>query len=240
MTEADIAQKARAALEAQTRVNLAQHPLRVEATPDGAIVLEGEVADIAVRKIALSLAAGVPGVRGVVDRLRVCAADQRGDGAIRDSLVKFVESESEFSNCTLRTRVEGRVAVAHDAGPDCACEVEAEIHGGVITLNGKVISLSHKRLLGVLAWWTPGCRDVINGIAVVPDEEDSDDEIVDAVHLALEMDPMLKAETIAVHCRDAIVALDGAVRTEQGRHQAELDAWCVFGVEGVVNRLSVQ
>ncbi|HWS12074.1 MAG TPA: BON domain-containing protein, partial [Rhodocyclaceae bacterium] len=122
MTEADIAQKARAALEAQTRVNLTQHPLRVEATPDGAIVLEGEVADIAVRKIALSLAAGVPGVRGVVDRLRVCAAEQRGDGAIRDSLVKFVESESEFSNCTLRTRVEGRVAVAHDAGPDCACE----------------------------------------------------------------------------------------------------------------------
>jgi osmotically-inducible protein OsmY len=30
------------------------------------------------------------------------------------------------------------------------------------------------------------------------------------------------------------------VRTEEGRHQAELDAWYVFGVERVANRLSVQ
>ena len=83
-------------------------------------------------------------------------------------------------------------------------------------------------MLGVLAWWTPGCRDVINGIAVVPEEQDSDDEIVDAVRLALEMDPMLKAETIAVQCRDAVVTLEGNVRTEAGRRQAELDAWGVF------------
>jgi osmotically-inducible protein OsmY len=240
MTQADLAQKARAALEADTRINLTLHPLRIEATPDDAVVLDGEVADIAVRKIALSVAAGVPGVRGVVDRLRVFVAEPRGDGAIRDSLVKFIESESEFSNCTLRTRVEGRIAVAHDAGPDAWCDVEAEIHAGVITLNGKVISLSHKRVLGVLAWWTPGCREVVNGIAVVPDEEDSDDEIVDAVRLVLEMDPMLKAETVSARCRDAVVTLEGAVRTEEGRHQAELDAWYVFGVERVVNRLSVQ
>jgi osmotically-inducible protein OsmY len=95
-------------------------------------------------------------------------------------------------------------------------------------------------MLGVLAWWVPGCRDVVNGIAVIPDEQDSDDEIVDAVRLVLEMDPMLKAESITVHARDAVVTLDGAVRTAEGRHQAELDAWCVFGVEAVVNQLRVQ
>lgn len=240
MTQDELAQRVQAALAADTRINLSAHPLRIEAAPDGAIVLEGEVADVAVRKIALALAAAVPGVRGVADRLRVFVAEARGDGAIRDSLVKFIEKESELSNCTLRTRVEGRIDTVHDAGGEASGEVEAHIRGGAITLDGTVISLSHKRMLGVLAWWVPGCRDVVNGIAVVPEEQDSDDEIVDAVRLVLEMDPMLKAETIGVHCQEAVVTLDGAVRTPEGRHQAELDAWCVFGVASVRNQLRVQ
>jgi len=237
MTPQDLAQSVRAALEADVRVNIARFPLRVDATADGAVVLEGELSDVAARKSALTVAAGVPGVRGIVDRLRIVAATPRGDGEIRDSLVKFIERESELSNCTLRVRLEGRVATLHDAGADAFGEIEAEIKSGVITLNGQVLSLTHKRMLGVLAWWTPGCRDVINGVAVVPEEQDSDDEIVDAVRLVLEMDPMLKAETIAVQCRDAVVTLEGDVRTEAGRHQAELDAWYVFGIERVVNRL---
>jgi len=237
MTGQDLAQSVRAALEADVRVNLARYPVRVDATADGAVVLEGELSDVAARKSALSVAAGVPGVRGIVDRLCVVVATPRGDAEIRDSLVKFIEQESELSNCTLRVRLEGRIEPVHDAGPDAYGEIEAEIRSGVITLNGQVLSLSHKRMLGVLAWWTPGCRDVVNGVAVVPEEQDSDDEIVDAVRLVLEMDPMLKAETIAVQCRDAIVTLEGDVRTEQGRRQAELDAWYVFGIERVENRL---
>ncbi|MDX1374126.1 MAG: BON domain-containing protein [Burkholderiales bacterium] len=237
MRSQDLTQSVRAALEADVQVNLARYPLRIEAMPDRAVVLEGEVSDIAARKSALSAAARVPGVRGIVDRLRIAVGTPRGDGEIRDSLVKLIERESELSNCTLRVRLEGRAEPVHDGGADPCGEVEAEISSGVITLNGRVLSLTHKRMLGVLAWWTPGCRDVINGIAVVPEEDDSDDEIVDAVRLALEMDPMLKAETISVRCRDAVVTLEGEVRTEAGRRQAELDAWYVFGIERVVNRL---
>jgi osmotically-inducible protein OsmY len=237
MAQSDLAQSVRAALEADVRVNLARHPLRIEATRDHAIVLEGDVADVAARKSALSVAARVPGVRGIVDRLKIVAATPRGDAEIRDSLLRMIEQESELSNCTLRMRLDGRIETLHDAGSEAAGEVEAEIDSGVIILNGRVLSLTHKRMLGVLAWWTPGCRDVINGIAVVPEEQDSDDEIVDAVRLVLEMDPMLKAEAISVRCRDAVVTLEGDVRTEAGRHQAELDAWYVFGIERVVNRL---
>ena len=237
MSRNDLAQSVRAALEADVRVNLSRYPLRVQATEDGAVVLEGELGNVAARKNALSVAARVPGVRGIVDRLRIAVATPRGDGEIRDSLVKFIERESELSNCTLRMRLEGRAETVHDAGPEACGEVEAEIKAGVITLNGRVLSLTHKRMLGVLAWWTPGCRDVINGVEVVPEELDSDDELVDAVRLALEMDPMLKAESISVQCRDGVVTLEGDVRTEEGRHQAELDAWYVTGIEDVINRL---
>jgi osmotically-inducible protein OsmY len=237
MPQSNLAVSVRAALEADVRINLSRHPLRIEATRDDAIVLEGELADVAARKSALSVAARVPGVRGIVDRLKIVAATPRGDAEIRDSLLRMIEQESELSNCTLRMRLDGRIETLHDAGSEAAGEVEAEIDSGVIILNGRVLSLTHKRMLGVLAWWTPGCRDVINGIAVVPEEQDSDDEIVDAVRLVLEMDPMLKAEAISVRCRDAVVTLEGDVRTEAGRHQAELDAWYVFGIERVVNRL---
>ena len=100
---------------------------------------------------------------------------------------------------TLRVRLQGRVDTVHDAGPEGFGEIDAEIKAGVITLNGQVLSLTHKRMLGVLAWWTPGCRDVVNGIAVEPEEQDSDDEIVDAVRLALEMDPMLVITSYSIH-----------------------------------------
>lgn len=239
MATQELAQSVRAALEADVRVNLARHPLRIEATPDGAVVLEGDVSDIAARKSALSVAARVPHVRGIVDRLRIAVATPRGDAEIRDTLVRFIEKEIELSNCTLRVRLEGRSETLHDAGADASGNVEAEIRSGVVTLNGRVLSLTHKRMLGVLAWWTPGCRDVINGISVEPEEQDSDDEIVDAVRLALEMDPMLKAETISVRCRNGVVTLAGNVRTGEGRRQAELDAWYVFGIERVENLLQL-
>lgn len=40
--------------------------------------------------------------------------------------------------------------------------------------------LHYKRLAGVLAWWVPVSRDVINGIAVEPSREDGPDAIVEA------------------------------------------------------------
>jgi osmotically-inducible protein OsmY len=39
---------------------------------------------------------------------------------------------------------------------------------GVVLLEGHVISQSHLRFAGALAWWTPGRRDVINALEVRP------------------------------------------------------------------------
>ena len=55
-----------------------------------------------------------------------------------------------------------------------------------------------------------------------------------------EMDPLTRDAQIHVSCRDYVVTLEGVVRTEEGRRQAELNAWCLFAVDRVVNRIAVQ
>jgi osmotically-inducible protein OsmY len=103
--------------------------------------------------------------------------------------------------------------------------------------NGQVESLSHKRLAGLLAWWVPGTCDVVNGIEARPPEEDSDDEISDAVRAALEKDRLIKSDSIRVTTNNALVTLDGIAANQRQAAMAEADAWYIFGVDAVVNNL---
>jgi osmotically-inducible protein OsmY len=228
-----------ASLEADTRINLHRHPVRVRIL-DGAVLLEGVVDSVAAKKLALSHAASTNGIRGVVDRLRVEPASRKGDGAIRDALVAVLGTEREFANCMIRFRDSGRVEMFHDVPADRSGDVLIGVDDGVITLEGTVISLSHKRVAGVLAWWTPGCRDVINSLVVVPEEDDNDEEVVEALRIVLEMDPSLDADQITARCRDFVVTLEGYVATDAQSRRAELDAWSLFAVDDVVNRIEVE
>jgi osmotically-inducible protein OsmY len=238
-TEAEIVQEVRRALEYEPRVNLHRNPIRVDVA-DGAVILEGEVESVAAKKLALERAGAVDGIRGVVDRLRVAPAERRGDGAMRDSLSAYLLREAELQNCTLRVLAGGKPETLHDAGGEATGAIEVAIDDGVITLEGSVISLSHKRLVGVLAWWTPGCRDVINSLDVRPPEDDNDAEVLDALRLVLEVDPLVHADQIAARCRNYVVTLGGQVRSEHERRQAELDAFALFGVNDVINRIEVR
>ena len=74
----------------------------------------------------------------------------------------------------------------------------------------------------------------------MPPEEDSDDEITDALRMVLEKDPLLKGLKIGVSTDRRVVTLTGTVRTEQQRHAAEEDGWCLFGVDRVESRLEVR
>jgi osmotically-inducible protein OsmY len=114
------------------------------------------------------------------------------------------------------------------------------VNDGVVTLNGEVPSLSHKRLAGVLAWWVPGCRDVVNGLEEVPPEEDNDDELSEAVRLVLERDLFVNSTKIRVATKDAIVTLEGLVPNPAMKVMAERDAWYVVGVKEVVNNIHVK
>jgi osmotically-inducible protein OsmY len=232
-----ITRQVHAALEREARINLHRYPVRIH-NDGGMVVLDGELSDVGAKKLALEAAASVRGVGGVVDRLRVRPGERRGDGAVRDSLLRMLFAEREFANCTIRWRANGRAETARLAG-DGVGEVELEVRDGVIVLEGQVISQSHRRFAGVLAWWTPGCRDVVNSLAVRPDCEDGDEEVADVLRIVLEADPMVDPSLIRANCRDQTVILEGAVTSERQRSRAELDAWSLAGIRRVVNRLAV-
>jgi osmotically-inducible protein OsmY len=228
----------RAALMSEPAVGLRKHPIELRCE-DGTVTLEGEVASVAAKKLALEGAAGVPGVVGIVDRLRVAQAQPMGDGAIRDELRSAFLQEPAFAGFAIREAAKGRTEHVSEPSQRDGI-IEYEVNGGIVTLNGQVPGLGHKRLAGVLAWWVPGSRDVVNGIEEFPEEQDSDAEMTDAVRLALEKDVFVNASQIRVSTLDRVVTLDGLVPKEAEKDMAERDAWYVFGVDRVVNRLAVR
>lgn len=165
------------------------------------------------------------------------AAGHMEDGEIRTHICDALLEEPAFDEYAVKALVKGEWEPARAATAEYFFDVE--VNQGVLVLNGKVQSLSHKRLAGVLAWWVPGSRDVVNGLEVVPPMRDNDEEIIEAVRLVLEKDPFVNASQIKVGCRNAVVTLDGAVSQERGRAVAESDAWYIFAVNGVVNNLVV-
>lgn len=228
----------RAALEHEARIDPVTHPIAMK-YGDDVLTLEGEVPHVGAKKLALEAAAAVPAVRGIVDRLRVTPAERLGDGTIRDAVCAGLLGDLDFQNCSLRVRTKGQDETLREVNGESCGTIEIAVEDGVVTLTGQVISLSHKRIAGALAWWARGCRDVINGLEVSPPEDDTDDEVTDALRLVLETDPLVDADRIGIRTRGGVITLEGAVANEEEKKRAEFDAWCLFAVNRVVNRLEV-
>jgi len=175
-------------------------------------------------------------------RLGMGEPERRGDGAIRDSAVAALMAQPELRTCTIRAQRNSHMETVHEgpSGFDASGEIEVTVRDGVIMLEGRVISHSHRRLAGVLAWWTRGRRDVLNGLDVEPPEADGDEELEDALRLVLESDPTIDADSVRLNCRAGVITLDGWVRSRHEQRRVELDAWYVQSVKEVVNRLEVR
>ena len=238
-TDAEILTAVRAALASTPRLDLQAQPIEL-AIGQGSLTMAGEVASVAAKKLALEAAAAVPGVGGIVDRLRVAPAQAMGDGQIRDLLRDAYLQEPAFAELVLAVLIKGEWQVVREPADVIRGAIEIEVRDGVVTLNGEVPGLGVKRLAGVLAWWVPGSRDVVNGLAVTPDQADNDFEMADAVRLALEKDPYVNAAQIRVGARGGAVRLQGLVPTDSEKEMAEADAWYVFGVDRVLNELEVR
>lgn len=229
--------KVRHALHSQPRVHPTTEAIRL-LFDGGTLTMEGEVDHIAGKKMALQAAARVPGVAKIVDRLRVRPATPMGDGEIRDKVRDALLEETVLASCNLRIWNKGNLVPVRQL-PDAVGTIDVRVEDGVVTLDGVVVGAGQQRLAGVLAWWVPASRDVINNIRVSPPEEDSEAGIAEAVLQVLEKDPFVNAESIQVSVRGAVVTLEGTVPRQAERKLAEDDAWYVFDVDNVINQLSV-
>lgn len=235
----DLRDKALAAIRSEKRIGPHFMPVLLKIEADGTATIQAEVENVAIKRLALERLAATPGVSAIIDRLRIKPALPMSDDGILDHLRKVFYDEPAFRHLRINEREDGEVKLVRDAFEEARGEIEIEVKKGVVILNGRVPGLAAKRLAGVLAWWVPGARDVVNGIAVEPPEEDTPDEIEEAVRVALDKDPFVDETQIRVGVRNRTVRLTGSVHSPEARDAAGWDAWYVFGVDDVINELEV-
>jgi osmotically-inducible protein OsmY len=229
MPQKDLVAALLAALENDPDINLHESPIHV--TYHDSLRLEGEVANIIVKRKARRIAMQLSGLPDVEDHLKLRPGERRSGKALLDALVSALSQEPAFRDIAIHPNA------ADISGRDW---IAIEVHGCMVRLDGQVSSLSHRRLAEVIAWWVPGSCDVHNHVRVQPAEKDNDDEISDAVRMVLEKDPLLHAETIGVQTRARAVFLSGSVHSDEQRRMAIYDCWYVPGVHEVHDSLQVQ
>jgi osmotically-inducible protein OsmY len=229
----------RAALERRPEVNI--HDSSIELTVhDGVLVMRGEVHGIIARRVAHLTAVQALGVDRVRDELRVAPAVRHSDAEIARFLERLLMQESAFRDYPKKVIAGAQTIPPGSGNVHRDQAITASVHDAVVTLEGTVVSLTHRRLADVLAWWTPGTSGVRNFLHVVPDEQDTDAEVTDALRIVLDKHPRLDAASITVRVKDRVVTLDGVVGSEEQARMAEENAWYVLGVHGVDNRLQVR
>lgn len=234
-----VLKEVRAALEREPRINVHKYPVQIEFS-DGVLTLEGDTEHIAAKKLSLELAIAVRGVAGIIDRLHVTPATRMGDGAILDAVRDALLQEPTLMNCSIQVVRKEQLETVRDVTVEPHGVIRISVTDGVVLLDDHVTSPTQKRLAGILAWWVPGSRDVINGMEVVPDQLDSDEEMAKAVRIVLKKDPFVNGDRIRVAVRQSVVTLEGDVPSAPQKEMAEFDTWYVFGVDNVVNRLEIR
>lgn len=218
-----------AALEREPDINLHAFPITVREEA-GTLRLEGEVENIVAKRKAWRIARDAASPADVLDDLYVRPGEVRGDDELRVAVLDALQREPVFRGL-------------HIAGGGPAtqpADIAVAVADGRVSLAGTLRSLSHRRLAEVLAWWTPGVRDVHNRLHVQPAEHDHDGEITDAIRIVLDKETALDGNEIRVETVHAAVTLTGSVRSETLKTIAGFDCWYVPGVHSVDNRLEVR
>lgn len=197
----------------------------------GDLVLGGEVPDVGSKKLALERAAAAPGVDIIIDRLHV-RAQQRPDQAVLADILGMLGRDPALSDCFVPRapgEAQARAALLSPEGFQGAIEVY--VASGVVTLDGEVPTLLHKRLAGALAWSVPGCRDVVNGLEVVPAEPDEPAKLALAAVVAFTRLRPAAARDVHVRANGATLTLVGQVPFSADARALERIAWSLFGVD---------
>lgn len=226
----DLATALLAAFEKDPDINLHGAPIHVSL--NGQVLrLQGEVANIIVKRKARRIAMQISGLSDIEDQLHLRPGQVRTGKALLDAVVDALSQESAF-----------RDMAVHPIPPPDNLTVDwigVSVDGCIVRLDGTVGSLSHRRLAEVIAWWVPGSCDVHNHMRVQPAEKDNDDELADAILMVLEKDPLLHAENIRAHAKSRVVTLSGTVHSQEQQRMAIYNCWYVAGVHEVISELQI-
>jgi osmotically-inducible protein OsmY len=210
-----IRQQIEGLLTHDTRVNFPACQLQISVF-DAVATLTGTVPTVAAKRLAVSLAAQVPGVKGVEDRMMVASPMPMGDLEILEHIRRAFLQERNIETENIDVFVNPL---------------------GQVTLEGHVHSLAQKRMCEVLCWWVPGVTAVDNLIDVIPAERDSDDELKDNLITIMEKDVLVDPKKFRIDVRQSRITLSGHVDSETERDAAERDCWYTPGVLDVTNNL---
>ncbi len=227
-----------AAFEVDPQVNPHRDQITIQSEADR-IILTGEVVEISAKRRAYYTALEVPGVRGVDDRLQVKPAEAMGDDEILVHFTKMLYEDLAFKHY-------GLIIIDHKGEREVLRQLDGQagfflvhVEDGTVYLAGEIKSLCDRRLAGVMAWWVPGSRNVVNDLKVTPPEEDNDDQLKEAILLALDVDPFIDYQQLAIQCRAGEVILEGVVPVAEQIKLAEHDCWYVEAVKKVENHLKL-
>lgn len=145
-----ILEQAQSALRSISGSDLHGHSIAVDYR-DGTLTLEGDVKNVAVKKLSLEAATAIQGIDGIVDRLHVLPAQAMGDKEIRNHIRDALLSEPAFGRMPMRENVKGEIRALH-VPPGAQGEITIAISNSVATVTGDVPGLVQKRPAGLLAW----------------------------------------------------------------------------------------
>jgi len=226
-----------AALEKEPSVNLGRS--RIHITIDHHVVLHGKVPNIVAKRVAARLARQVTLDMEVEDRLRV-DTEALGDAALRDKAGDALSYEPAIANHSILVESNGHQLTLRNSRTS-ANFVHAQVKDGVITLRGRVDSISHRWLIEAILWWIPGCQRIDNLLGVHSSlDGDLDNSLTDTVRMMLEKDPLLNADQLHVGSAAGIVELDGWLPSQEQHKMALFDTWAIPGVEDVRDRIVVE
>lgn len=233
LTPLEVLDQVQNALEKETRYGVNRYPVQL-VLKEGKLTLSGEFHDIRAKRHAVHLAKEVATGLEIIDMLNVTSAVHE-EGTLKSEVARALTAEAAFSDVAVRLRSDGQVEVLQEGRGEA--HIEFQVSGGAVQLCGQVGSLSHRRLAEVLCWWSLGCERVDNQLEVTPSEADNDDEVSDALRMAMEKDPLVHAEQISIEVHNGSVTLNGYVPSQEEKRLVELDAWYVPGVFEVVNEV---
>lgn len=214
MTDSELKQAVETVLQGEVR--LRGRNIRV-AVEEGRVDLLGEVPALAEKRLAVNLVRQLREVGEVRDKLRLPSANELSDRQISQHILDAFAQDRALN----RRRFDARTME------------------GVVTLTGLTDNLEEKRLAGVLAWWVPGVADVDNQITVDPEQYGDDGDLIDSIRQIFEKDVLVDPSRIGVIAQNGEVTLIGTVHSADERMAAEHDAYYVWGVRSVHNRLEV-